>query len=426
MAGFSTKERLIASLLSATPGLKTLVKDIYIRINAAIYKKNYSSKILSDSVSEIKTVEPQDSNGETFFGYYDKTPMDSGGWVLYNETCGQNTLSLPKADVPISINARNLRTGETVEIGKSNSYTWQQGCRAQWLDDDKVIYNCFRNNRYIAAVFSLSQKKEIRTFEKPVQDSFGTDYFLSINYGRIMKLRPDYGYRNLPLPDEREMKNLTDDGIWKVDYESGNIRLVHSLEEIASMGYDSAFDSAQHKVNHVMISPDGKGFIFIHRYYKGKRRFDRLFYSDFKSLRLISDNQMVSHCCWADSNTILGYLRHDDKDGFYTIDIDSGTFCGIKPMTDYNHGDGHPSCFGKWTIFDSYPDKSRMQRLSLYNRETKEITLLAEVFQSVSFKGETRCDLHPRFSMDGKYAMFDSVFKGKRRLCYINISNIIL
>lgn len=425
MAGFSTKERLIASLLSATPGLKAFIKDIYIRINAILYKKNYSSKILSDSISELGIIEPQSLTSETFFGYYDKSPMNKDGWILYHETCGQSTKSIPTANIPISVKAKNYHTGETIEIGKSHSYTWQQGSRAQWLDNDTVIYNSFRKNKYLAIVYSLSQRKEIKSFEKPVQDSFGTDYFLSINYGRIMKLRPDYGYRNLPLPDEREMKNLTDDGIWKVDYKTGDIQLVHSLEEIAAVCHDNSFDMAQHKVNHVMISPDGKGFIFIHRYYKGKRRFDRLFYSDFKSLKLISDNQMVSHCCWVDSTTILGYLRHNNKDGFYTIDIETDTFNEILPMTDYNHGDGHPSCFGNWVIFDSYPDKSRMQRLTLYNRNTAEIIPLAEVFQSISYKGETRCDLHPRFSMDGENVLFDSVFNGRRRLCYVNISKIV-
>lgn len=425
MAGFSTKERLIASLLSATPGLKAFIKDIYIRINAILYKKNYCSKILADSISEIKIIEPQSLAAETFFGYYDKSPMNRDGWMLYNETCGQSTKLIPTADISISVKAKNYHTGEIIEIGKSSSYTWQQGCRAQWLDNDTVIYNSFRNNKYLAIVYSLSQHKEIKSFEKPVQDSFGTDYFLSINYSRVMKLRPDYGYRNLPLPNEGEMNKLTDDGIWKVDYKTGDILLVHSLEEIASVCHDNSFDSAQHKVNHVMINPDGKGFIFIHRYYKGKRRFDRLFYSDFKSIKLVSDNQMVSHCCWVDSNTVIGYLRHNGKDGFYTIDIETNTFNEIYPMTDYNHGDGHPSCFGEWVIFDSYPDKSRMQHLTLYNRKTNEIIPLAEVFQSVSYKGESRCDLHPRFSMDGQSVLFDSVFNGCRRLCYINISNII-
>ena len=46
MANFSTKERLIASFLSATPGLKRLVKQIYITINAVIYHKDYNAKIL--------------------------------------------------------------------------------------------------------------------------------------------------------------------------------------------------------------------------------------------------------------------------------------------------------------------------------------------------------------------------------------------
>lgn len=424
MANFSAKERLIASLLSATPGLKAFVKDIYIGINAVIYKKSYKSKILAAGVDSIGTVEPSSEAGETFFGYYDKSPMNRQGWVLYNETT-RSTRSTPSATAPITVNATNILTGQTVRIGESLSYTWQQGCRAQWLDDDTVIYNDFRDGRHVAVTWSLSRQAEIKVFDRPVQDSYKTAYFLSIDYRRIMKLRPDYGYRNLPLPTDDEMKNLAHDGIWMVDNTTGKSHLLHSLEEIAAVNHKPTFDTALHKVNHVMISPDGGGFIFIHRYYLGRRRFDRLFYSDFKSLRLLSDNQMVSHCCWIDNDTVMGYLRHDDKDGFYYIDIPTGTFTEIPEMTRYNHGDGHPSCSGPWVVFDSYPDKSRMQHLTLFNRRTVDVVPVAEVFQDTAFKGETRCDLHPRFSMDGQVVLFDSVYNGRRQLCYVNISKIV-
>ena len=41
------------------------------------------------------------------------------------------------------------------------------------------------------------------------------------------------------------------------------------------------------------------------------------------------------------------------------------------------------------------------------------------------YKGQTRCDLHPRFSADGRKVFFDSVYSGKRRLCFVDVSNIV-
>ena len=94
-------------------------------------------------------------------------------------------------------------------------------------------------------------------------------------------------------------------------------------------------------------------------------------------------------------------------------------------MTNLGTGDGHPSCHGDWIVFDSYPDKSRMQHLFLYNRKSDKIIPLLELFHSVRYSGECRCDLHPRFSEDDKYISFDTVYTGKRTQCYIDISKLL-
>lgn len=174
-----------------------------------------------------------------------------------------------------------------------------------------------------------------------------------------------------------------------------------------------------------MINKAGDGFIFIHRYYQGKRRFDRLMYSDFKSLKVLVDNEMVSHCCWIDNKTIFGYFRYNNENGYYYCDIQNGRITPCLSMTNLQVGDGHPSCYGKWIVFDSYPDKSRMQHLYLYNKEKDMVIPLLELYQSVKYMGESRCDLHPRFSYDGKKIFFDTVYSGKRTHSYIDVSKII-
>lgn len=222
------------------------------------------------------------------------------------------------------------------------------------------------------------------------------------------------------------MRELMCDGIWRVDYESGKGMMLHNLESIVSCQPKAIFASCLHKVNHLMIKPNGKGFIFIHRWYKGKRRFDRLIYSDFKTLRVLADDEMVSHMCWVDDNTVFGYLRHEGKDGFYFININTGKFTLCQKMTELAMGDGHPTVYREWIAFDTYPDKSRMQHLYLYNVKTSELFPLLELYHGLKYTGECRCDLHPRFSSDGKYVFFDTVYSGKRTLCYIDISRIVV
>src|SRR5690606_16926968 len=153
------------------------------------------------------------------------------------------------------------------------------------------------------------------------------DYLLAINYRRILALRPDYGYRNLPALNDTEMSNLEQDGIWKIDQNTGVSTLLYSISEVCNVDAEAAFFTAKHKINHVMISPDGKRFIFLHRYFLGKRKFDRLLMADAtgKALKVLSNNGMVSHCFWANNNTLICFMRGPEgKDGYYLVNVDSG------------------------------------------------------------------------------------------------------
>lgn len=423
MAQFSNKERLAASILSATPRLKALIKKVYVTISYCLHRKGYKSLVLNIK-GDIQSIEPRNPYDETFFGYYDKSPENNKGLIIFNET-HLKTSKRPSSNQQLWINVIDA-AGIVFSVGNTFSYTWQQGCRAQWVSDHKLIYNFFdeKSNRYKSSLFDCCTRKIEKVFGYPIQDCYGEDYFLSINYARIMNLRPDYGYRNLPLLTESEMSCLDNDGIWKVDFYTGNSNLVVSLEELTKLDPKQSFKNAKHKVNHVMISPNGKGFIFIHRWYVGMRRYDRLIYSDFNTLRVLAAEDMVSHMCWIDNNTVFGYLRLKGYNGFYYIDINTGQFRPCKTLTGLGNGDGHPSTWGDWIVVDTYPDKSRLQHLYLYNHKQDKVYPIIEAFQAVKYQGESRCDMHPRFSPDGTKVFFDTVFSGKRRLAYLDVSSI--
>lgn len=427
MASFSAKERFLAQLLSATPGLKSMLKKTYVHFNAIIYKKKYKYQFVDKRISEIQDpIETFDSKLESFFGYYDKCPLRND--LLISHISEFSTRKVPYKNNKIKIAITNIIDNKTEILEDTSTYTWQQGARTQWLSDDLFIYNDLDTlkNRYISKVYSVSQKSIIKVFDYPVQDSFRTDFFLSLNYSRLMKLRPDYGYRNLSGITKEEMEDYDNDGIWLINYETQESQLIHSLSQILACESQEIFASCSHKVNHIMISKDGKGFIFIHRFYQGKRRFDRLMYSDFNSLKILIDFGMVSHCCWLDDENIFGYFRVSGVDGYYYCNIKTNEINPCNEMTNLNLGDGHPSCFKDLIVFDSYPDKSRMQKLFVFNKRTLKISELLNVFQSVKYMDQTRCDLHPRFSDDGDYIFFDTVYKGLRRQCYINISKLYL
>ena len=420
MSNYNSLERTIARFLARFPIVKRLAKTAYSRLVYLRSKKNYRQYSLAQPIA-FTTV-----NQSSFFGYYDKSPSNSKGWVIACTTQG-STSAMPSLKNPVNLVVFDAQ-GDVLLSQPVAAYNWQQACRAQWITDDLIIYNDFdsQQQRYISHVLSVEQKTIIKSFNLPVQDGFNTDYFISLNYQRLMTLRPDYGYRNLPNLSQAELDNLQQDGLWKVDYQTGDAKLLISLDHACQHQPRPEFSQGTHKFNHVMISPSGDKFIFMHRCLVAGRRLDRLFLADTETgeLKLLADYGMVSHCFWADGNTILGYMRGPDgKDAYWLLNVNTAEFSELPCKELAKFGDGHPHVHGDWFITDTYPDKARMQHLLWCNWKTGEVKEVGEFFHGFQFNGESRCDLHPRLSLDGKCVYFDSVFTGKRQLYKMDLSS---
>lgn len=419
MSNYGGLERKLARLLNRFPAIKKLAKYTYSRLAYLRAKKPFKYK----SINDLKVYKL--NNFSSFFGYYEKSPKNNKEQVLALIS-SYSTDELPSSKKRIELIV--FDNNEPILRIPIFSYNWQQGCRAHWLTDDLFIFNNYdpAKKNYIACVYSISKKTQIKEFEMPVQDSFSTEYFISLNYQRLMKLRPDYGYRNLPSITNNELNDFESDGLWRVNYETGETHLLISIATACKINPLQDFSQATHKFNHVMISPDGKRFIFMHRYFLGQRRFDRLLVADANTgeMKLLNDYGMVSHCFWLNNRKVLGYMRGpENKDGYWLLDIESGEYSPMLQDKLKSYGDGHPHVHGDWFITDTYPDKSRMQHLLLCNWKTGEVKELGEFFHGFNFSGETRCDLHPRFSPDGKAVFFDSVFTGQRQLYRLDLNN---
>lgn len=418
---YGVVERRIAHLLSRFPMLKAWVKHGYAR--AAYYLSGGRDAALATR-TPLRQVGP--AGIETFFGYYDKSPLSSSGWLLCHGS-SHASVERPRADRCVAVQVYDFRSHDCTRPVLSidtRSYNWQQGARAHWLDGEHFIFNDFdaERRRYICRVWSIAQRRETRRYDLPVQDSWRREYFLSINYRRLQALRPDYGYRNLPPPDAAALAALDDDGILRVEQTGGGQRLLYSLRDICRSGFDPMFEQAVHKVNHVMIGPDGRNFVFLHRYFIGRRKFDRLMLgsADGAPLRILSAHGMVSHCFWRDETALLCYLRGPSgRDGYHLVDIATARITPLFEGRLDGMGDGHPHVHGRHFVTDTYPDRRRMQHLLRGDLHTGEVIELGRFHHGFRYGGETRCDLHPRYSPDGRYVFFDSVCSGRRRLCFL-------
>ena len=416
MSSYSKTERAIASLLSAFPGIKPALKWGYQWLNYLFFRKKYNFRT-SFSLSEYNYIQL-----ETFFGYYDHSPENKTGEYLLYHAASLSTRKLPDPDRPLQIVLLNRKENLPTFITFSSAYNWQQGCRLQWVDKESFIFNDFdeKSKQYISLLIDINEPDKPVKIDYPVYDVFA-DFAISLNFDRLNLLRPDYGYRNRPWVTLKDL-NDNSDGVYFVNLKENYRKLIISIDRLKNCKPDDNFNRANHKVNHIMISPGGKSFMFLHRWFSGGRRYDRLFISDMhgKELRIAAEG-IVSHCCWIDDEHILGYFTKDRSlPGFHIIDLSASEckIAGINQLTAF--GDGHPDIHQDLMVFDTYPDKSRIKCLLVYDMKNGKINKAGEFFESLKYSGQTRCDLHPRWSPDGKNIFFDSVHEGKRKLYSIN------
>lgn len=424
MQRYSKLEMMTARLLGACPLLKAFVKRGYYIFCRLFFYKPYKTRLFCPDI------ELAEANTEgltsTFFGYYDKSPWNSSQQVMAFHGIDYPSYRLPDPYKPVSILVADGDMSRPRKIGSSLAWNWQQGSRLCWIDDKKLIFNDYQpdEDKYVARILNV-ENQTISTVPYSVNDVYKDLFGLTLNYDRLARIRPDYGYRNRP-DAVRQIKPVDEeDGIWHVDLQNNKGKLIISLEQLSRFESSDSMKNAWHKVNHIMISPAGNKFIFLHRWLEAGRTHTRLVLSALngQDMQVLLDEDMVSHCWWLNNDTILCWARYRGLDNYHLIDIKNERIQCFGEFTLL--GDGHPSvCLANgYIISDTYPDRSGMRALLCGNITQGKFVKLADFYESLKFSGQCRCDLHPRWSPDGTMVSVDTVNSGQRRLALIrNIS----
>lgn len=419
-------EQKINYQLNKYPGIKKYIKRGYQRVMYAI-----SPKIKSEG-NVIKT-SPNDPSNDYFFGYYDKSPWDATGRYMLCMRA-KDTWSEPDPKGEAEILLFDGQDGNAFRvITKTHTWNVQQGCMAQWLGPDyssKIIYNDLRNGKYCSVILEVTSGKE-RVLPMPVYTvSADGKTALTLDFSRLHNLRPGYGYS--ALLEKTEGVALPDENcIWRMDLETGEAVPLLKYTDFASFEPrpEMQVEGSGHKVNHLMLSPNGKRFMVLYRWFNGARKYTRLITCniDGSDMYLLSDDDMVSHCYWKDDEHIIAFENKYGKGtGYFLMKDKSNEYTHLWPEL---NGDGHPSYCptdNSLVVFDTYPDRARIQEVKVAKDtdvEGKEIKVLARVFAPFKYDNDTRCDLHPRWSRDGKKICFDACFEGHRGLYIVNLEN---
>ena len=80
----------------------------------------------------------------------------------------------------------------------------------------------------------------------------------------------------------------------------------------------------------------------------------------------------------------------------------------------------------RWLLSDTYPDASTNERiLFIYDTQQNIRHDIGSFYADPNLKKENRCDLHPRWSRDGKSVCIDSVHEKERQMYVIDVSQIV-
>lgn len=412
-------EQKINYQLNKYPAVKKVIKRAYQLGCYAVSKKVKCE-------GNIVRMSPDDKNHEYFFGYYDKSPWDVTGRYMICMRA-KDTWSVPDpldtADIML------IDTEDNNSIRKlATTHTWnvQQGCMAQWLGpyfSNRILYNDMREGKYCSVVLDITTGEE-RVLPMPAYTiSADGKTALSLDFSRLHSLRPGYGYAALP-ESTKDVALPDTTAVWEMDIETGEVTELLTYTDFAEFHPRSEMqeEGSVHKVNHLMLSPNGKRFMVLYRWFCGQRKYTRLITCnvDGSDMYVLSDDDMVSHCYWKNDEEIIAFERKKEcGPGYYLMKDKTQEW---KHLWGQLSNDGHPSYCpveSDLVVFDTYPNRARVQEVKIAKDTDPEPRTIAKVFAPFRYDNDTRCDLHPRWSRDGKKICFDSTFEGRKGLYII-------
>lgn len=370
------------------------------------------------SKSNIEVISPNDGY-HYFFGYYDLQPYNKDATKHLAHRVSFVDRIPNKYDVA-EVGYITIKDKMFHKVGITHAWNFQQGALLQWFDDENIIYNDFRHGKFCAVIKNVSNGYERLICQPLANLSLDRKWGLSINFPRVWDFRAGYGYCN--LKDEFYDENTPEqDGIFLVDIEKNTSKLNVNYKQLAEIFPEKPFCDMKLLVNHITFNPSASRFLFLLRNFPepGKRWGTILITSDRdgNNLKNLTNYEVNSHYYWKNDKEIIIYSGLP-KWGIYFINDDNGE----RQMLDddlINYDDIHciyspdRTCF----IGDGYPNTGSCRYIMFYDFKSRKSRAIAKIYSTPVDNTDIRCDLHNRFSIDGKLVSFDSYHTDKRQIC---------
>jgi hypothetical protein len=317
-------------------------------------------------------------------------------------------------------------------------WNFQEGTMAHWLataPQTHFIFNDLVDGKFVSVIFDMDAKTR-RIVPYPVSAvSADGKWAVSINYARLRLTRPDYGYGGSGQDARSDVTWPTDDGLWLVNLESGEAKLVVTIASVRDRMPQVKDPKALAYFCHTVFSRDGSRIFWLARSVenlsnqKVVRKWETTSFtcnrdgSDVQ--RCFPDGWGGSHFNWLDGERLMVTARYNDA--FYShvlFTVGKSDYRRLgRGLLDFD-GHGVFSNDGKWMATDTYPDQLWERKLMVLRMSDQAVLPLGIFFVPEIYRETySRCDLHPRWRPDGRMLAFNSVHEGSRQVYVIDIAD---
>jgi hypothetical protein len=366
-----------------------------------------------------------------WFGYYDKLEFDPDNRFVLGMEVGFEGRK-PVADDVIKVGMVDIRDGDRwIELGESTAWSWQQGCMLQWIPStsSQVIWNDRENGAYVSRILDTQDTGAgVRTLPMPIfcLTPDGRTAF-TIDFARIQTVRAGYGYPGIPDPFDAVLAP-SDSGIWRMDLATGETSLIFSIAQAAAL-QPHWEASAKHWLYHLLVSTDGTRLAFLHcNLAPGGSIYCRMITTNLDGTQpyVLDDFGKTSHYDWRDGTHLLAWTLQDEGYGFWLFEDQTPNkeLIGPSKMVENGHCTYLPQD-RDLILNDTYPDADGNQHPFLFDAASGLRQSLGQFNSPDAYRGEFRCDTHPRASRDGRSVVVDSPHDGGRQMYLIDVGEIV-